>query len=279
MLYVPYILRALRLLQIWRIHKAELKNEVCDDAKARKPSTFLINERNLNRMLAAILIPIAILCFVSSFKTKIELYLPFFGISECSGNPDYTGYYEDINVSMRQYTIAQFFRNSVFITLIFLLREVDDTFNITNELRMVVLFSIVCEQTYLCFLLFFGGTMFVIMGWVVYLQIALCMGLMYWTAVEPLLATYKPSSIIPFSLNKECISNVESAMIQETSSRYFFNFLVQDLKDERGIVLFALYSDLRRFMVLCDDKQTSKEELTLLAKQIFNDYIEPGSDF
>ena len=68
-------------------------------------------------------------------------------------------------------------------------------------------------------------------------------------------------------------------MIQGTSSRYFFNFLVQDLKDERGIVLFALYSDLRRFMVLCDDKQTSKEELTLLAKQIFNDYIEPGSDF
>ena len=106
MLYVPYILRALRLLQIWRIHKAELKNEVCDDAKARKPSTFLINERNLNRMLAAILIPIAILCFVSSFKTKIELYLPFFGISQCAGNPDYTGYYEDINVSMRQYTIA-----------------------------------------------------------------------------------------------------------------------------------------------------------------------------
>jgi hypothetical protein len=209
-------------------------------------------------MLAAILIPIAILCFVSSFKTKIELYLPFFGISECAGNPDYTGYYEDINVSMRQYTIAQFFRNSVFISLIFLLREVDDTFNITNELRMVVLFSIVCEQTYLCFLLFFGETMFVILGWVVYLQIALCMGLMYWTAVEPLLATYKPSSIIPFSLNKECISNVESAMIQETSSRYFFNFLVQDLKDERGIVLFALYSDLRRFMVLCDDKQTSK---------------------
>ena len=254
MLYIPYILRALRLLQIWNIHKAELKNEVCGDAKVRKPSTFLINERNLNRMLAAILIPIAILCFISSFKTKIELYLPFFGISQCASDPNYTGYYSDINKSMRQYTIAQFFRNSVFITLIFLLREVDDTFNITNELRMVVLFSVVCEQTFLCCLLFFGKTLFVIMGWVVYLQIALCVGLMYWTAVQPLLATYKPSSIIPFSLNKECISNVESAMIQETSSRFFYNFLVQDLKDERGIVLFALYSDLRRFMVLCDDK-------------------------
>jgi hypothetical protein len=81
MLYIPYVLRALRLMQIWRIHKAELKNEVCGDSKVRTPSTFLINERNLNRMLAAVLIPIALLCFISSFKTKIELYLPFFGIS------------------------------------------------------------------------------------------------------------------------------------------------------------------------------------------------------
>jgi hypothetical protein len=68
-------------MQIWRIHKAELKNEVCGDSKVRTPSTFLINERNLNRMLAAVLIPIALLCFISSFKTKIELYMPFFGIS------------------------------------------------------------------------------------------------------------------------------------------------------------------------------------------------------
>ncbi len=81
MIYVPYILRALRLLQIWNIHKAELMNEVCDDHNTRKPSTFLINERNLNRILAAFLIPIVLLCFVSSFKTKIELYLPFFSIS------------------------------------------------------------------------------------------------------------------------------------------------------------------------------------------------------
>lgn len=54
---------------------------------------------------------------------------------------------------------------------------------------------------------------------------------------------------------------------------------MQDLKDERGVVLFALYSDLRRFMVLCDDKQTSQQELTMLAKQIYKDFILPGSDF
>jgi len=81
MLYIPYLLRALRLLQIWKLSKSELKNDVCDDHKVRKPSTFLINERNLNKILAAVLIPIALLCFVSGFKTKLELYFPFFGIS------------------------------------------------------------------------------------------------------------------------------------------------------------------------------------------------------
>jgi hypothetical protein len=44
-------------------------------------------------------------------------------------------------------------------------------------------------------------------------------------------------------------------MIQETSSKYFYDYLYRDLKDKRGITLFALYSDLRRFMILCDEKQ------------------------
>jgi hypothetical protein len=57
----------------------------------------------------------------------------------------------------------------LFITLIFLLREVDDTFNITSELRMVVILSIVCEQAYLGLLLFFGDSLFVILGIIQYL--------------------------------------------------------------------------------------------------------------
>ena len=165
------------------------------------------------------------------------------------------------------------------MTAIFMLREIDGAFNITKELRMVVILSVVFEQAYLGFLLFFGDSLFVILGIIEYLQIALCIGLMYYTAIQPLLATYKPSSIIPFSLNKECIANVESAMIQETSSKFFYNFLTEDLKDERGVILFALYSDLRRFMVILDSPDTSKEELMNQAKQIYKDYILDGADF
>jgi len=78
---------------------------------------------------------------------------------------------------------------------------------------MVVALSIICEESYLFFILFLGDSLFVILGILEYLQIALCIGLLYITAIEPLLATFQPSSLIPFSLNKECITNVESAMI------------------------------------------------------------------
>ena len=128
-------------------------------------------------------------------------------------------------------------------------------------------------------ILFFGQSLFVILGFCQYLWIIVCVSLLYLTALEPLSLTYSQSSIIPFSMNKECISNVESAMIQELSSKFFYNFLYKDLKEERGIVLFALYADLRRFMVLCDDKQTTKQEIVAIANQIYADFLLPDSDF
>jgi hypothetical protein len=46
---------------------------------------------------------------------------------------------------MRQYTISQFVRNAIFMTAIFMLREIDGAFNITKELRMVIILSVVFE--------------------------------------------------------------------------------------------------------------------------------------
>ena len=180
---------------------------------------------------------------------------------------------------MLYFTISQLFRNLILFSCVFLLREIDDTFNITRELRWVIGISTVCFTTYTAMILFWGHSLFVILGFVQYLWVIVCLSLLYLTAIEPLLRTYHPSSIIPFSLNKECIANVESAMIQEISSRYFYNFLYKDLKEERGIVLYALYADLRRFMVLCDDKEATKKELVELAHQIYSDFLLPGSDF
>ena len=62
------------------------------------------------------------------------------------------------------------------------------------------------------------------------------------------------SQIIPFSLTQDCLDDFESAIIQELSNQYFYEYLCMDLCDAQGITLFALYADLRRFMILCDEE-------------------------
>lgn len=103
-------------------------------------------------------------------------------------------------------------------------------------------------------MLFLDSTNFVILGYFIYVYILASLMCLVFSALEPISETYETSLIIPFSLNQECLTNFESAVIQETSSQYFFDYLSKDLKTKRGVTLFALYADLRRFMILCDEK-------------------------
>lgn len=212
MIFFPYVLRALRLRQIWVVHQTQICSEH-GDAPTKEPSTFFIKEKNLIYCLYAVLVPLAILCFISAVVPELTLLLPYFNISQCSHQPLYTTYYTDINDAMLYFTISQLFLNLILFSCVFLLREIDNTFNITRELRWVIGISTVCNTTYTAMILFWGHSLFVILGFVQYLLVIVCLSLLYLTAIEPLLRTYHPSSIIPFSLNKECIANVESAMI------------------------------------------------------------------
>ena len=47
-------------------------------------------------------------------------------------------------------------------------------------------------------------------------------------------------------------------MIMPVSSKMFYDFL-NDLGDIKGITLIALYADLRRYMVLVQDKAPDNE--------------------
>jgi hypothetical protein len=80
-------------------------------------------------------------------------------------------------------------------------------------------------------------------------------------------------------LNEEVINNVESAMTHTISAEYFYNFLYVDLRDIKSLSIFALYSDLRMFNIMCDDKSCSYGELRTLTNQIFKDYILQGAEF
>jgi len=62
-------------------------------------------------------------------------------------------------------------------------------------------------------LLYLDETMYVVMGYYLYINIIASVTCLYLTALGPIMNTYKTSNIIPFSLNQECLNNFESAII------------------------------------------------------------------
>lgn len=89
------------------------------------------------KWLLYVLIPLAILTFLTAVVPEFTSLLPYLYISQCNTKVD-TDYYHEINSAMFTFCISQFSRNVLLYAMIFLLREVDDTFNITKELRWVV---------------------------------------------------------------------------------------------------------------------------------------------
>lgn len=150
--------------------------------------------------------------------------------------------------------------NIVFMFCLFLMRKVSSQFKSNYELVFcAVILSLTFSIQDGC-LLFLGRSKFVVLGYYLYFMIFASIACVFLTALLPILETFTTSSIIPFSLNQECLNSFESAIIQETSSTYFYEYLVNDIKTKRGITLFALYVDLRRFMILCDEKNRLEKQ-------------------
>lgn len=145
-------------------------------------------------------------------------------------------------------------QNLLFFMCLFLVRKVSLQFRAGKELQVVCLILAITFNFNDAALLFMNTTNFVVLGYFIYIYLFASLMCLYFTALEPIADSYETSQIIPFSLNQECLTNFESAVIQETSSQYFFDYLSKDLKSKRGVTLFALYADLRRFMILCDEK-------------------------
>lgn len=174
--------------------------------------------------------------------------------------------------------------NCMFMLAIYMLRNVDDDFNNKQELVLFLLCNIVISFMYTCCLLYVPDSLFVGMGFFLYFKVLLSAISLYLSGISPVIRSQKPNNIIPFPLNETTIASVESAIQQPISSKYFYNFLVRDLKNEQGISLFALYSDLRRYLIMCDDSSQNKQtgnpnsiqeakEIKMLAYSIYKDYI------
>jgi hypothetical protein len=122
-----------------------------------------------------------------------------------------------------------FFCNTLLISCIFILRKVDDMFSALQEFKWICFIMIFCSTFDLTCLLFFDKTLFVVLGYYQYVNLIGLLICLYLTAITGILQTLETSSIIPFSMTLDCLDEFESAIIQDTSSEYFYEYLYQDL--------------------------------------------------
>jgi hypothetical protein len=80
--------------------------------------------------------------------------------------------------------------------------------------------------------------------------------LLYFTAIEPLLASYSANAIIPFPINEECIKTLEMALLMPTSANYYYEYLETlcgSEKNKDALVYFGLYADIRTYLRYLED--------------------------
>ena len=128
---------------------------------------------------------------------------------------------------------------------------------------------------YISCIIYAYDTWFVVLGFLQYIDVTVCLSLLYLTSIRPIQKSYKPNQIIPFPLNQDCIESLESAMMMPASSQMFYEF-INDLGDIRGITLIALYADLRLYMNMCSD-QISGDEINKQALVVYHDYVIEGN--
>ena len=128
---------------------------------------------------------------------------------------------------------------------------------------------------YIASIIYAYDTWFVVLGFLQYIEVVLCLSLLYLTSIRPIKKSYLPNPIIPFPLNQDCIESLESAMMMPASSKIFYEFIT-DLGDIRGITLIALYADLRLYLNMVSD-QDSDDVINTQALVIYHDYVIEGN--
>ena len=178
------------------------------------------------------------------------------------------------------YVNYEFVLCTLFFLCTFWLRNIKDEFSINTEIRVMTTILFVSDFLYISSIILLYNTVFVVLGFIQYIEVMTCLSLLYVTAIRPILKSYKPNPIIPFPLNQDCIEQLESAMMMPASSQMFYEF-INDLGDIRGITLMALYADLRLYMNMVNDHlgENDQEELVKQAHLVYADYLVEGNTY
>ena len=130
-----------------------------DEEKKKQPNC--IRNRQLNMFLAIILGPIFLICLID-LGPHINIF-PVLSMSQCY-DPD-QNYYKYINWVMTNFVVFNTLHNLMLFAMCFLLRNIDDNFNIGKEIRYVCCVATLCLTTYTFMILFHDNTPFVTLGY------------------------------------------------------------------------------------------------------------------
>ena len=83
-------------------------------------------------------------------------------------------------------------------------------------------------------------------------------------AVPPLIETYRDASFFPIPPNRESIETVDMVLHIPVAINFFYDYL-QNRHNPDGIHAFALYIDLRLYDGLCQNEESRRDEIILMA--------------
>lgn len=154
--------------------------------RVRQSSTYFIKESNLLKWLGIILLPFLICIIVALSDRRFAIWLPSFSMYQCGDWHQASKYHQSIDLAVMTFVNYEF----VFLTLFFLctfwLRNIKDEFSINMEIRAMTTILFVSDLLYISSIILLYNTAFVVLGFIQYIEVILCLSLLYLTALRPI---------------------------------------------------------------------------------------------
>ena len=131
--------------------------------------------------------------------------------------------------------------NALLIVFTYKLRHVQDDFNISRELKVVLATWLISSTLDISFSLSQERDLLRCTTFVILVRNLVCL---WFSSAQPLIQTYSVNTLVPFPPDIECIRTTEMVLNVPVAASFFYEFLRRK-KDKRGLHAFDLYSDLR----------------------------------
>ena len=118
---------------------------------------------------------------------RIEIWIPSFAMMQCGNYNNVKQYDSSLAYAVASYINYEFILLIIFIMCIFKLRHIKDEFNINSELRVMTTLLLISDLLYISSILFLYDTVYVVLGFLEYIEVLLSLSLLYVTSISPII--------------------------------------------------------------------------------------------